>query len=255
MLALIDGDILVYRIGFTTNDVDVGIAKWRMDELVNNCCRGANVTDYKVFINSQDKSNFRYELDPTYKANRKDAPKPLHFTALREHLIEVHGATVVHGEETDDRLGILQSTSTGTIICSIDKDLDQISGPHYNFVKGIRYEVSEIDGLRWFWAQSLIGDRTDNVRGVTGIGDKRADVALRGITTNEGFFEVVKPLYIKEYGDDAWLRKLIVNGRLLWIRKKEGEMWLPPGIEVDLSEKSESNLEKKESSSDTNKKS
>ena len=81
----------------------------------------------KIYISSDDKSNFRYTVAKTkpYKGNRVGVHKPIHLAALKEHLITKHQAIVVTGQEADDAMGIEQYRATvgSTIICSIDKDM------------------------------------------------------------------------------------------------------------------------------------
>jgi hypothetical protein len=234
MIALLDGDIITYRVGFTTMDVDPYIAIARTDESIRNICQSIDTNDYKCYLTAQGiEHNFRYQIDNTYKANRKEAQKPTHYNLIRGHLIENHGAIIAQGEEADDLLGIEQTTrGTDSIICTIDKDLDQIPGWHYNFVKGLRYNISEIEGRRFFYAQLLIGDASDNVAGIKGLGTKRTGALLDQLSTEGELFRVVAKQYKNQYGEEEWLKQLTKTGQLLWIRKQEGEIWTPPVIEA-----------------------
>ena len=63
---------------------------------------------------------------------------------------------------------------TDTVIVSIDKDLLMIPGKHYNFVKDEFVYVDLLAADVWFFAQLLAGDRTDNINGLKGIGIKTA---------------------------------------------------------------------------------
>src|SRR5258706_13648506 len=103
-----------------------------MDRWIEDILKATNADNYKVFLTSDDKSNYRYTVSGTYKANRKN-PRPIYYGELREHLITFYHTTVVTGEEADDALGVAQTSET--IICSIDKDLNQCPGRHYDFVK------------------------------------------------------------------------------------------------------------------------
>jgi hypothetical protein len=57
----------------------------------------------KLFLTSNDKSNYRFEVAKTvpYKGNRV-APKPHHYNTIREYLISRHKAVVIEGKEADD---------------------------------------------------------------------------------------------------------------------------------------------------------
>lgn len=225
MKALIDGDILVYRVGFTTGEVNEGIAAARMDESIRGILEALETTEYTVYLTEQQKNNFRYAIYPDYKNNRK-APKPLHYAFLREYLVLEHNAVVVEGQEADDQLGIDQTKDT--IICSTDKDLDQIPGWHFNFVKQILYEVTPEQALKWFYTQLLTGDKAvDNIPGLAGVGPKKAEKWLKDCLTEEEMYAVIEREY-KARHPDRWLDEIILNGQLLKIRTRNGEMWLPP---------------------------
>jgi len=138
----------------------------------------------------------------------------------------VEGAVVSEGEEADDLLGINQTHET--IICSIDKDLLMVSGRHYNFVKREHSEVSNKEG-RWnFYKQLLTGDATDNIPGLWKIGPVKAAAMLEGCGTIEEYNAVVLKAYQQEFNlcSDEEVRKHInIIGRLLYIRREEGEVW------------------------------
>src|SRR3990167_4316279 len=164
MIALIDGDIVTYRCAAVCEEAGQGVAKWQADQLLTRILEDVDATDWKIFLSGDD--NFRYKVYPDYKANRRDMVKPKHLELLREHLILDWNATIVNGYEADDSLGIEQSRDiTKSIICSIDKDLLQIPGHHYNFVKRIIVYVTIVDGWKSFYTQLLTGDATDNIKG------------------------------------------------------------------------------------------
>ena len=159
-IALIDGDIVVFRCAASCepnkskpwrDPVDIAIS--RADELLYRICNTLAVEEYRVFIGGSE--NFRKALDPNYKANRVQ-PKPEHFHAVRELLLEEWEAKVSAGREVDDDIGI--AANSETIICTIDKDLRQVPGRHYNFVKDVVFEVDEQDAVRSFYSQMLTGD-------------------------------------------------------------------------------------------------
>jgi DNA polymerase-1 len=88
--------------------------------------------------------DFRRELEPTYKGNRKGKRKPLGYTVVREWLYERHPDRVVSMPclEADDYLGILATTPNAPerIIVSDDKDLKTIPGRLYRL--GVLHEIT-----------------------------------------------------------------------------------------------------------------
>lgn len=135
-------------------------------------------------------------------------------------------AEELYGLEADDAIGIYLSKTKESIACSIDKDLRQIPGLHWNFVKKELYDVSEYIGAFNFYRQLLIGDVSDNIKGVHGIGPVKAEKFLFGLEPEE-MFSKVRFLY----DDDE---RMLVNGQCLWLFKKEMDLWNPQEF-VDLS--------------------
>lgn len=113
---LIDADILVFKIGFISEDKTEQEARQLMDDYIGN------FTDYlltflvpheeytgsKFYLTG--KESFRKEVDPEYKKNRKDKPKPKHVEMLRQYLVDKYGAVIAkNGYECDDCLGYEQT--------------------------------------------------------------------------------------------------------------------------------------------------
>ena len=223
--ALIDGDILVYRVGFSTNEPDEEkFALSRMGNFVDRLIRLEGIETYEGYLTG--KNNYRSEIatEQAYKGNRKDARKPVHYDSLREYLISKWGFTVVDGQEADDamRIKAYELPEDSSCIMTIDKDLDMIRGWHYNFVKEDLYYVTEKEAIKNFYIQILTGDRVDNIPGIKGIGPVKAKKILENCTTEKSLFKAVSEKY------DHDIDKLTERGRLLWIRRKEKQLWKPP---------------------------
>lgn len=229
MKALLDADIIAYRVAAASEQDDVALAKARCTELVTNIVYfEANCDEFDGYLTGSN--NFRKDIATIkeYKGNRKQ-PKPKHLQALRDHLVKM-GCVVVDGQEADDAIGIAAYASEpdSYTIVSIDKDLLMLRGKHYNFVKKEFTYVTEEDGIRAFYTQLLTGDRTDNIQGIPGIGPAKAAKALKGIEKTEELYEAVK----KAYANAGIEEQLLENARLLWIRRKEGEVWEPPKLKT-----------------------
>jgi len=179
-----------------------------------------NVSEWNTYLTGP--TNFRndYAITAPYKGNRK-GEKPTHHGLLREYLELSWTGTVTEGIEADDAIAI-DATTYGdeSIIVSLDKDFDQVQGWHYNFVKKDKYYVQADEGLLNFYMQFLVGDRIDNIIGVKGIGPVKARKLLEDKTERE-MFEVC----VEELGSEE---RAIENGILLYLQRKEGEIWSPP---------------------------
>ena len=214
MKALIDADIVAYRVACTLEDDDAeDFVYARAEDLIDNILVSTEATEYRLFLTG--KNNFRYTIYPEYKAHRPKE-KPFWLEKCRQYLIATFNAEVVNGQEADDALGIAQTEDT--IICSIDKDLLMIPGRHYNFVKDEFQEVTNDSGMRHFYMQCLTGDRSDNIKGIEQIGPKKAEKILIGCITEQELFNAVREAYSND-------EEFLMNGRVLWIRRKENEDW------------------------------
>lgn len=180
---------------------------------------------YRSFISGPE--NFRYKIDPSYKANRVDAIRPEWLQPVREFLVVEWNTSVSDGIEADDNLGIHQTDET--IICSTDKDLLQIPGYHYNFVNEVFTRITPHQGWVNFYTQLIMGDKSDNIMGYDGKMRQKVPQFLQPLIDKiadcdspEQMYKVVEEVY--ELGDEALLR----NGQLLYIQRHEGDTWLPP---------------------------
>lgn len=227
MLALIDGDIVQYRCAWASNNDPVGIAIARTDEMIDQILNDTKADTFEIYLSDDYTNNFRYQVDPTYKANRKDVARPVWYREIKDHLFDKWNADLSLGMEADDSLGIRQTSALAAyqeencVICSIDKDLKQIPGNHYNFVKKEGFYVEQVEGTRQLYLQLLIGDTSDNVKGVDRIGPVKAGKLLNHITNEYQMFEVVRDLYNND-------ERLLKNGQLLYIRRYDEEVWCPP---------------------------
>lgn len=195
-------------------------AKSTMDALLSRTgCSAA----MEVFLSGRD--NFRYKVAVTrpYKGSRDYQPKPKHLKAVRDFLIETYGAKVSDGVEADDSIGIRAGqVSANGFICTIDKDLDQIPGYHYNWVKDNVYYVSAKDAEFALYTQALSGDPVDNIPGMPGIGKKRAEEILTGAKSSKDLFDRTWAVYkeSKKNEQESW-DYFLEQINLVYIRRSE----------------------------------
>jgi hypothetical protein len=176
------------------------------------------------------KGNFRGDVAVSYpyKGNRK-ADKPVHYQFLRDLMVSHYDAEVIEGEEADDALGYMQTGNT--IIASIDKDLMMIPGKHYNMMTGkktlatdpgkLKLTDTKLEGFgfKWFCAQMLLGDPTDNIKGVSGLGNVKTFKILKDIKDPIGMWETVEKIYCEK----DMIHRIEENALLLWIRREKGQ--------------------------------
>ena len=224
MRVLIDGDIIGYRVGFSSEEENEKIALARTATFVETMLWEdlQGVESYQGYITG--KTNFRNEIAVTapYKGNRT-APKPKHLELIRDYLVSAWDFKISDNEEADDCIAIEHvANNYQTIIASIDKDFMQLKGKHWNYVKKEMKEVSEHEALINFYMQVLTGDRTDNIIGIKGIGPVKAQRILAGCTSAAEMYTACVEAYEGAEG------RVVENAKLLYLRRKVGEMWSPP---------------------------
>lgn len=184
------------------------------------------------------------EVNPGYKQNRAGIRRPYHLAGCKKFLRDKYDAIAEVGElEADDLLIIRAEEIKGAgrytpIICSIDKDLRQYEGWHYNFQKGELKYVTGDEAHRNFYSQLLTGDSTDGIIGLKGVGPKTAEKILKPYTTSFEMYKAVLAEWIKrgkrEPGEDQapyYTRKIAevrMTARLLYLLRKRGEHWGAP---------------------------
>lgn len=200
-----------------------------VDEMLVTILDDLDSDDYLIFVKGE--GNFRHELYPEYKANRistKEKPirTPEHLHDCYKYIIEKWCAIPCDGEEADDQCGIHQD-GDNTIIVSKDKDLLCVPGYNYNWSKCIETYVTKVEGLRNFYKQLIVGDTSDNIPGLSMKKPFKRTYKTDPIDAMDDetdMYLYVRKGYEAKYGDD-WENNMLLNGRLLWIRTKEGELW------------------------------
>jgi hypothetical protein len=188
--------------------------------LSNVCTKFWPGNTWKGQIYLTGKGNFRdtIETDRGYKDNRDPTHRPKHYKAIKEYMVKNWGAKIVNGEEADDAIGRdAYSRNIDTyLIISNDKDLDQLSGYHYDWTKDFSYFVNDEDAIRFFYVQLLAGDTTDNIKGVVGL--KRAKEIIEACNSPKDCALACKAAYEEKYGE-YWGDYIEKTGELVWIRR------------------------------------
>ena len=239
MKLIIDGDMFLYRAAFAC-EVEV---KWDEDtwtlhssekETQHNfdcSIRGVvNKLDKhaKYVLAFSDKDNYRYDIYPNYKSNRRNTRKPLGLNALREWAIETYDSRVFPRLEADDVCGIMATEDPSYVAVSGDKDFGTLPITWYNMIRDEIRSVTPEEAEKFHLVQTLAGDPTDGYMGVKGIGTKTAEKIL----SKDGYtWETVVTQYEKAGLDED---DALVTARLARILRNEDydgvdiKLWTPP---------------------------
>lgn len=194
-----------------------------------------------------NKGSFREKLVPTYKMNRADLRRPEHLFSCKQFIINKYDGICRTGEyEADDMLAMrmtaCQAEGFNPICVSIDKDLKQVSGWHWDFVKKELVYISPVEGHRNFYKQLLTGDTTDGIVGIKGIGPKTAEKLIDHLSSPFDMYVVCLKEWLKflkqEADEDpiAYMERVVhhvnLNARLLYLLRSYDDVWEEPNEEV-----------------------
>lgn len=212
---IIDGNNLMYRAFFALPQLA------NFDGEISNAVFGFTNMLVKVIKEVEPKyiavtfdiakKNFRHEKFAEYKGTRKPTPEELksQFPIVKDLLRKMH-ITVVEEEglEADDLMGCLSRMfDTQNIIVSADRDAFQLINDNTEIMfpkKGITETISvskdnlkEIYGVEPWQVvdlKSLMGDSSDNIPGVSGVGEKTALGLLEKYSCLDGVYENIEKI-------------------------------------------------------------
>lgn len=210
MITLIDGNSLVFRAYYgvhsnlTRSDgMPVG-AVYGFFNMVLPIFAQAKETDSFVCVFDASRISFRQDIYPQYKANRSETPADL---VTQSELIRIGlhamGLPVlcIPGVEADDVIATIATqncnNADGTRIITSDKDLMQLVSDCVFLYDGMKEkEIHEPQVMEKFGVhpnqvidvQSLMGDSSDNVPGVPGIGPKKAAELINEFGTLDNLY-------------------------------------------------------------------
>ncbi|MEN3759062.1 DNA polymerase I [Aeromonas veronii] len=202
-LILVDGSSYLYRAFFASQQADLrtstGLPSGAVRVMANMMrslrkqypdCHVAVVFDAKG-------KTFRDDIYPQYKATRASMPDDLRSQVAPIHqMIKAMGFPflMVEGVEADDVIGTLARQATEkqlpVLISTGDKDMAQLVSDHVTLIDTMKDVKTDREGvIEKFGVPpeliidylALMGDKVDNIPGMTGVGEKTALALLQGI--------------------------------------------------------------------------
>lgn len=163
---------------------------------------------------------FRHEKYSEYKAGRKGMPEELHSQMpLVKEWLNLMGYTVLEipGYEADDILGTVadmcEKTGNECVIATGDRDALQLISnktrvlltatkmgrpEHVNYTEAALFERYGLTPAGMIELKALMGDSSDNIPGVTGIGEKTATDLITRFKSIDYIYANLETLDIKE---------------------------------------------------------
>lgn len=209
----IDGNSLLFRAFYATANQSMttsdNIPTNAVYGFINLITKAIDIFEPSHVVCAFDtgKPTFRHEQYSEYKANRKEVPEALipQFQIVREFLDSFGIFRIeIEGIEADDIIGSLSKTYTkyDSLLLTSDRDYLQLIDEHIKVVfmkKGLSefdvyddkflYDKMAIKPYQIIELKALMGDMSDNIKGVNGIGEKTALKLLSEYHTIENLYD------------------------------------------------------------------
>lgn len=201
---LMDGDIILYMMAFAVqaNQGDYYDLREAIHEEVERWGKCEPEGDIILCLSnhtgSLDARSFRYQVFPEYKKHRQDTDKPRWYAEAADILRSDFYYAEYPTLEGDDVMGILGTRfkPDESVMVSIDKDLLQIPGWHWNPRKQKHpFWQSPSDALYIYHTQWIMGDSTDGYKGIPRMGPKKTEAFLSPFWLS---------IYEEPYSGDDW---------------------------------------------------
>ncbi len=190
--------------------------------------------DYVVVAFDVREKTFRHEMYPEYKGNRKGMPEELHeqIPLIKDALAAMGVASCeLPGFEADDILGTLSARAeedgVDVSILSGDRDQLQLASSSTKIILpktkagGTEYEIYYAGDVfvkygatpsEFIDMKALMGDASDNIPGIPGIGEKTASNIISRFHSLENAYEHIEEITPNKAREN--LREYIEQGRM-----------------------------------------
>ena len=213
-ILIVDADSIMYfathfpedaLMEFPTEEDRIEEAKYRtrtkLQEIQNNVEEWYNIQETFVFIGGGN--NFRYDIYPEYKSNRKDK-NPL-IPVIADYMLEELNAIPSKGAEADDYVYNATVMSGGKcVVAAIDKDvLYNCPGiPFYDYrsykdTLGQFKSICKLESRLAIASQVVIGDSGDGIPGAYGVGKAWCRDNMHKDMTDYQFTKAIMTAYLK----------------------------------------------------------
>lgn len=252
-IALIDADYIPYKVAHITDNL---LSAYN---IIYNILYGImlNTKSSHFILFHTTSCNFRTNVADNYKENRKDTNvKTEFYYEVRNMMKTLWNSCAYKCYEADDLVTMshLKIGQFKSVIVSPDKDLLQvypsvIYNPNKNVLVKVNDKIGSLNkttkqkinkktgavrnlskitgkGTKFLFWQLLVGDSTDNIKGIPGVGAVKAYDLLNNCTTLQEMLDTCKDAY-NDYYNNKGFKMLKMNFELLYMQTKDTSFKIP----------------------------
>lgn len=231
MTALLDADVIVYKSIFPAStsvnwDGEVGgeiqmnnlpAAKKLAADIVKQWTLKAKKKRALLVFSDRSKpmASFRHLIHPSYKSKRPDEKPPM-WAEVHDFLTVNWKSHFIKDLEGDDTMGILATVNPKYTMVTIDKDMTTLPARMVNPDKvdelgngQIPRKIRVVEADRNWMFQTITGDTVDNYKGAPGAGDKRASLALAGLTNINEMYVSARNVFREQFDKPSMHSKFV----------------------------------------------
>jgi len=210
---LVDGSSFIYRAFYASPELtyegrSVGAVYGFCSILIS--LMNNHRSDLFAVVLDSGRDTFRSEIYPEYKANRSATPEALRdqFPLIKEACL-AFGLPIIkqQGFEADDLIASyshqLSNNGYKVKIIGIDKDLVQLMSDNITIFDPIKSKTIQFTDVvekygvlpsQMVYFQALVGDSSDNIPGVEGIGPVTASKLIKEYQTLDGIYKNIEKI-------------------------------------------------------------
>ena len=259
LLLLIDGHALIYRAYHALPELTdpkgrLVNAVYGFTRILLNVIRQFQPDYIAVAFDSKEKT-IRVDIDETYKANRPEMPDDLkpQIELVRQVVDVLNIPTLIFsGYEADDLIGTIakwvtqEKDDVEVLIVTGDKDLLQLVDDRIHvfipkrgrFSKDVEYDPEQVQAKLGVLPsqvvdlKALMGDSSDNIKGVKGIGKKTATKLIHQFGSLEKLYQAID---VDTGSLSPSIKQKLVNGRAdAFLSQELARIQLEAPVKFDL---------------------
>lgn len=219
-IMICDADSILYATAFAMKGEPLINLLTKVDDFLISIANSCNAEKALICISEGKSWRKQYAKTKEYKGNRAGREIPPYLDDLKRYLKTKWNAFYIQHWEADDLIFMARTVykkkypEYRIFMATNDKDCRQFPGMFLDFKKMAFFTLTPEQASKSLWTQMIVGDSTDNIAGIQGIGKVGAEKMLQDQPVLD-YPQVVLRGYIAKYGERAGIEKFYESYKLL----------------------------------------